>query len=71
MTPMSRYSDDPRRVRRPRGMRITAVATVLALAGTVAEVPLGTFTPVAHAQRAPILQPGIDHGEVRIENGNW
>lgn len=68
---MSRYSDDPRRVRRPRGMRITAVATVLALAGTVAEVPLGTFTPVAHAQRAPILQPGIDHGEVRIENGNW
>lgn len=68
---MSRYSDDPRRVHRPRGMRITAVATVLALAGTVAEVPLGTFTPVAHAQRAPILQPGIDHGEVRIENGNW
>ncbi|SEB81033.1 Carboxypeptidase regulatory-like domain-containing protein [Corynebacterium coyleae] len=72
MTPMSRYSDDPRRVHRPRGMRITAVATVLALAGTVAEVPLGTFTPVAHAQRAPQPQAGISHGEVRFENGrDW
>ncbi|PLA28997.1 hypothetical protein CYJ45_01765 [Corynebacterium coyleae] len=70
MTPMSRYSDDPRRVRRPRGMRITAVATVLALAGTVAEVPLGTFTPVAHAQFAPQPQDGIIHGEVRIER-DW
>lgn len=69
---MSRYSDDPRRVHRPRGMRITAVATVLALAGTVAEVPLGTFTPVAHAQRAPQPQAGISHGEVRFENGrDW
>ncbi|WP_180949992.1 carboxypeptidase regulatory-like domain-containing protein [Corynebacterium coyleae] len=67
---MSRYSDDPRRVRRPRGMRITAVATVLALAGTVAEVPLGTFTPVAHAQFAPQPQDGIIHGEVRIER-DW
>ena len=67
---MSRYSDDPRRVHRPRGMRITAVATVLALAGTVAEVPLGTFTPVAHAQFAPQPQDGIIHGEVRIER-DW
>ena len=52
-------------------MRITAVATVLALAGTVAEVPLGTFTPVAHAQFAPQPQDGITHGEVRIERGDW
>lgn len=51
-------------------MRITAVATVLALAGTVAEVPLGTFTPVAHAQFAPQPQDGIIHGEVRIER-DW
>lgn len=68
MPHMSRNSYDTRRVGRSRGMRITAVATVLALAGTAAEVPLGNVTPVAHAQYAPRPQEGIHHGEVRFEN---
>ena len=45
--------------------RITAAATVLALAGGAATVPLGPALPVAHAQVAPVPQDGLSHGAVR------
>ncbi len=53
--------------------RITATATVLALAGGVATVPLGPLGPldVAHAQVAPTQQPGIDHGTVQTAGRDW
>ena len=41
--------------------RITAAATVLALAGGAATVPLGPALPVAHAQVAPVPQEGLSH----------
>ena len=53
--------------------RITATATVLALAGGVAAVPLGPLGPldVAHAQVAPTQQPGISHGTVQTAGRDW
>ncbi|MDK8879011.1 carboxypeptidase regulatory-like domain-containing protein, partial [Corynebacterium sp. MSK008] len=56
---------------RVRAKRITAVATVLALAGGVAEIPLGPAGSVAHAQIAPTQQPGIDNGTVRTAGRDW
>ena len=50
--------------------RITATATVLALAGGVAAVPLGPID-VAHAQVAPTQQPGINFGAVQNARGDW
>ena len=50
--------------------RITATATVLALAGGVAAVPLGPID-VAHAQVAPTQQPGISHGTVQTAGRDW
>ena len=50
--------------------RITATATVLALAGGVATVPLGPID-VAHAQVAPTQQPGISFGAVQNARGDW
>ena len=50
--------------------RITTVATVLALAGGVACVPLGPH-PIAHAQVAPTQQPGISHSMVQNARGDW
>ena len=54
-----------------RAKRITAVATVLALAGGAAEIPLGPVGSVAHAQIAPTQQPGIDNGTVRTAGRDW
>ena len=54
-----------------RAKRITAVATVLALAGGAAEIPLGPAGSVAHAQIAPTQQPGIDHGTVQTDGRDW
>lgn len=53
--------------------RMTATATVLALAGGVAAVPLGPLGPldVAHAQVAPTQQPGISHGTVQTAGRDW
>ena len=51
--------------------RITAAATVLALAGGAAEIPLGPAGSVAHAQVAPTQQPGISFGSVNNLNGDW
>ena len=56
---------------RVRTKRITAVATVLALAGGVAEIPLGPVGSVAHAQVAPTQQPGISHGTVQTAGRDW
>ena len=56
---------------RVRAKRITAVATVLALAGGAAEIPLGPAGSVAHAQIAPTQQPGISFGSVNNLNGDW
>ena len=56
---------------RVRTKRITAVATVLALAGGAAEIPLGPVGSVAHAQIAPTQQPGISFGSVNNLNGDW
>ena len=56
---------------RVRTKRITAVATVLALAGGAAEIPLGPAGSVAHAQIAPTQQPGISFGSVNNLNGDW
>ena len=56
---------------RVRTKRITAVATVLALAGGAAEIPLGPVRSVAHAQVAPTQQPGIDHGTVQTDGRDW
>ena len=50
--------------------RITTVATVLALAGGVACVPLGPH-PIAYAQVAPTQQPGISHSMVQNAGGDW
>ncbi|MGV0372165.1 Rib/alpha-like domain-containing protein [Corynebacterium pilbarense] len=51
--------------------RVTAVATVLALAGGAAEIPLGPVGSVAHAQVAPIPQDGVRFGQVRNDRGTW
>lgn len=51
--------------------RITAAATVLALAGGVTAVPLGPPLPVAHAQVAPTQQQGIRFGSVNNLKGDW
>ena len=56
---------------RLRAKRITAVATVLALAGGAAEIPLGPGGSVAHAQVAPTQQPGISHGTVQAAGRDW
>ena len=56
---------------RVRTKRITAVATMLALAGGAAEIPLGPVGSVAHAQIAPTQQPGISFGSVNNLNGDW
>ena len=50
--------------------RITATATVLALTGGVATVPLGPL-PTAYAQVAPAQQPGINFGSVQDAGGDW
>lgn len=49
---------------------MTAAATLLALAGGAAAVPLGPLD-TAHAQVAPTQQPGISHGTVQAAGRDW